>query len=96
MSKENKAKASKTKNPTQDTWTVRGVTPETRAAVKAAARRSGVSMGAWMDETLRLAATDSLKHQLPAQRVEDQLADITAKLDDLRRPFWRRLFERKD
>ena len=51
-------------------------------------------MGAWIDETLRRAATDSLKDNLPAQRVEDQLEAITAKLDDLNRPFWERLFKR--
>lgn len=88
--------SSKTKNETNATWTVRGVTPETRAAVKKAARKAGVPMGAWIDEHLRLAATDGLKHALPAQRVEDQLAEITAKLDDMRRPFWDRLFRRRD
>lgn len=83
MTKKNKATPSKTKNPTQDTWTVRGVTPETRAAAKKAARRAGMSLGAWVDETLRREATDGLKGNLPAQLVEDQLAQITAKLDAL-------------
>lgn len=73
---------------------MRGVTPETREAAKKAARRAGKPMGAWIDETLRRAATDSLKDNLPAQRVEDQLEAITAKLDDLNRPFWERLFKR--
>lgn len=88
------AKRSKTKTGNNDTWTVRGVSHETRAAVKSAARKSGMTMGAWLEENLRLAATDGLKNSLPAQRVEDQLQTITAKLDDLNRPFWHRLFKR--
>jgi len=95
MSKENKATGRKTKNPTSGTWTVRGVTPETREAAKKAARRAGKPMGAWIDETLRLAATDSLKDNLPAQRVEEQLASISDKLDAMQRPFWQRLFSRQ-
>jgi hypothetical protein len=94
MSQENKTIQGKTKNPTNGTWTVRGVTPETREAAKKAARRAGKPMGAWIDETLRRAATDSLKDNLPAQRVEDQLEAITAKLDYLNRPFWHRIFKR--
>lgn len=85
---------SKTKNPKNDTWTVRGVSHETRTAVKKAARRSGMTMGAWLDENLRLAATDGLQNNLPAHRVEEQLEAITAKLNDLNRPFWERLFKR--
>lgn len=82
--------SSKTKNETNATWTVRGVTPETRAAVKKAARKAGVPMGAWIEENLRLAATDGLKQTLPAQRVEEQLAEISTKLDAINRPFWQR------
>ena len=95
MTNKNKVTRSKTNKPQSDTWTVRGVTPETRAAVKKAARRSGMTMGAWLEENLRLAATDGLKQTLPAQRVEDQLASISGKLDALQRPFWERLFVRR-
>jgi hypothetical protein len=92
MSKENKPTGSKTKNPTNATWTLRGVTPETREAAKKAARRAGLPMGAWIDETLRLAATDTLKDNLPAKRVEEQLAAISDKLDAMQKPLWRRFF----
>jgi len=92
MKQENKAIRSKTKSPQADTWTVRGVTPETREAVKKAARRSGMTMGAWLEENLRLAATDGLKRTLPAQRVEDQLSAISDKLDAMQKPLWRRFF----
>lgn len=75
-------------------WQVKGVTFETREAVKAAARKSGMTMGEWVNETLHSAAVSAISGQsnLPAHRIEDQLDAITAQLDDLRRPFWRRIF----
>lgn len=73
-------------------WSVKGVSPETREAVKKAARRANKTIGDWVDEALRLAATESLKTQLPAKRLEDQLEEISGKLDELRRPWWQRLF----
>lgn len=96
MSKENKTKTRKTKNPTNATWTVRGVTPETREAVKQAARRSGKSMGSWLNDTLHKAAVEDITGQstLPAHRVEEQLASISDKLDAMQRPFWSRIFNR--
>ena len=49
------------KTPTPpDTWTVRGVSPETRAAAKKAAHRAGRTLGEWVDDTLRRAATEKL------------------------------------
>ena len=75
-------------------WQVKGVTFETREAVKTAARKSGKTMGEWVNETLHAAAVAAISGQsnLPAHRIEDQLDAITAQLDELRRPFWRRLF----
>lgn len=77
-------------------WQVKGVTFETREAVKAAARKSGQTIGAWVNETLQKAATDELTGQpaLPAHRLEEQLEAITAKLDDMQRPIWKRIFSR--
>jgi localization factor PodJL len=74
-------------------WQVKGVTFETREAVKTAARKSGMTMGEWVNETLHSAAVTAISGQsnLPAYRIEDQLAAITAQLDELRRPFWRRI-----
>ncbi len=43
-----------------DTWTVRGVSPETRAAAKKAAHWAGKTLGEWVDDTLRRAATEKL------------------------------------
>jgi hypothetical protein len=77
-------------------WQVKGVTFETRTAVKKAARMSGMTMGEWVNDRLHTAAVSTItgKANLPAHRIEDQLETITAQLDDLRRPFWQRLFSR--
>ncbi len=78
----------------QAAWQVKGVTPETRAAVKAAARRAGQTIGAWTNEALHRAATAELTGNagLPAPRIDEQLEAIERRLDELSRPFWRRLF----
>jgi len=75
-------------------WQVKGVTFETRTAVKKAARMSGMTIGEWVNDRLHAAAVSTItgKANLPAHRIEDQLETITAQLDDLRRPFWQRLF----
>jgi localization factor PodJL len=90
----NKAKQSSTKIPS---WQVKGVTFETREAVKIAARKSGMTMGEWVNETLHKSATETITGQstLPAHRVEDQLASISDKLDAMQKPFWSRLFIRR-
>lgn len=97
---EKKTKTRKTKKPSE-TWTVRGVSHETREAVKRAARRSGLSMGAWMDEHLRLAATQKLTEAVPATTGgDDAMKEILARLEALESdrktnvpmPFWRRWF----
>ena len=78
----------------QTAWQVKGVTPETRAAVRAAARRAGTTIGAWTNEALHRAATAELTGDtgLPALRIDEQLEAIERRLDDLSKPFWRRLF----
>ena len=92
---ENKSKTSTTKNTP---WQVKGVSPETREAVKYAARKSGKSIGQWVNDTLHCVATEELtavSSQLPAQRLEDQLDEINKRLNDLQRPFWARLFSKR-
>jgi len=44
-------------------WTVKGVDPEAREAAKLAARRAGVSLGVWLSQTIRGAATAQFKGQ---------------------------------
>jgi len=80
--------------PKNTPWSVKGVSPETREAVKKAARRAGQTIGEWMDENLRIAATDSLQNQPPMKRLEDQLEEISGKLDKMHQPFWKRIFGR--
>lgn len=91
----NKVITSSTKIPS---WQVKGVTFETREAVKIAARKSGMTIGEWVNETLHKSATETITGQstLPAQRVEDQLASISEKLDAMQRPVWQRIFLRKN
>ena len=89
----NKAKQSSTKIPS---WQVKGVTYETREAVKIAARKSGMTMGEWVNDTLHKSAQETITGQstLPAHRMEEQLASISDKLDAMQRPFWSRIFRR--
>ena len=89
-----KPKTSNAKAP--PAWQVKGVEPETREAVKQAARRKGKTIGAWVNDTLHKAAVEDITGQstLPAHRVEEQLEAITAKLDAMQKPIWRRLFSR--
>ena len=89
----NKGNQSSTKIPS---WQVKGVTYETREAVKIAARKSGMTIGEWVNETLHKSATETITGQstLPAHRMEEQLASISNKLDAMQRPFWQRIFKR--
>lgn len=87
-----KTKTGITKNPA---WQVKGVTPETREAVKAAARKTGKTIGEWTNETLHREAVADITGQkdLPATlELSQQLDALNAKLDDMRRPLWERLF----
>jgi len=90
----NKSKQSSTKIPS---WQVKGVTYETREAVKIAARKSGMTMGEWVNDTLHKSAQETITGQstLPAHRMEEQLASISNKLDAMQRPLWQRLFSRQ-
>lgn len=89
-------KISKSSTTTIPAWQVKGVTFETREAVKAAARKSGMTMGEWVNDRLHAAAVSTIsgKANLPARRIEDQLETIMAQLDDLRRPFWQRVLDK--
>ena len=39
-------------------WSVKGVEPEAREAAKIAARRAGLTIGAWLNQMIRAAATE--------------------------------------
>ena len=42
-------------------WSVKGVDPEAREAAKIAARRAGLTVGAWLNQTIRHTAARELK-----------------------------------
>lgn len=88
------AKKSTTKN---QAWQVKGVTPETREAVKQAARKTGKTIGQWANETLHREAVADITGQkdLPATlELNEQLTALNAKLDEMRRPLWRKILGR--
>ena len=91
-----KSKSGKATAARPSAWQVKGIEPETRAAVKEAARRAGMSIGAWTNEVLHREAVAELTgdRHLPALAVEDQLAELARRVDRLSLPFWRRLFDR--
>jgi len=41
-------------------WSVKGVEPEAREAAKIAARRAGLTLGQWLNQTIRIAAAEQL------------------------------------
>ncbi len=51
---------------TQSPWSVKGVDPEAREAAKIAARRAGLTVGQWLNQTIRTAAAEQLIGQKPA------------------------------
>ena len=91
-----KSKSGKAAAARPNAWQVKGIEPETRAAVREAARRAGVSIGAWTNEVLHREAVAELTgdRNLPALAIEDQLTELARRVDRLSMPFWRRLFDR--
>jgi len=95
--------AKKRKSSTNTNWNVKGVKPETRAKIKAAAKKSGMTIGAYVDRVLMDAATNDLKRskQLPVKMedVQTQLTDmkemitqLSTKLEQPKETLWKRLF----
>lgn len=82
-------------------WTVRGVSPETRAAVSIAARRSGKSVGEWVTRAVMESITaQEVTAKVPAPRIEDILSKVVERLEALEkvqrpRGFWDWLTGRK-
>lgn len=62
------------------------MSPETRAAAKKAAHRAGKTLGEWVDDTLRRAATEKLTEAPPAvQGAQDTGKVLEAVLGRLER-----------
>lgn len=70
----------KAKSNTAKVWTVKGVETETKTKVKAAAKRSGITIGAYVNRALLEAANNDLKkdRQLPVKMedIQTQLAGM--------------------
>ena len=63
-------------------WTVRGVSPETREAVREAAAGESLPVGAWMDRVLWQAAQAALKPSPPPATAEDVERIVRRLLDE--------------
>lgn len=48
-------------------WSVKGIDPETRQAAKMAARRAGLTVGAWLNQAIRRAAAEELGMPAPGR-----------------------------
>jgi len=68
-------------------WSVKGIRPEARETAREAARRSGMSLGDWLNSViLNQAADDGV--QAPSRYVDDEadeIASVHQRLDDLTR-----------
>jgi localization factor PodJL len=59
-------------------WSVKGVEPEAREAAKIAARRAGLTVGQWLSQTIRSAATEQLRSGGRAMAPPDSAAPANA------------------
>ncbi len=71
-------------------WSVNAVERETWAAARDAARRAGLSVGEWLEQTIREGADDPHSRRTPreqprADALEQRLDDISEQLDHLMR-----------
>ncbi len=53
-------------------WSVKGVEPEAREAAKIAARRAGLTIGSWLNQIIRAAATEQLTSLPYKTNISDQ------------------------
>src|SRR5262245_12171643 len=71
-------------------WNVTGVRPDARDVAREAARRSGMSVGDWLNSVIDIAAGARTRHRgqdmhqdLPAQAGDDQIARVYDRLDQM-------------
>lgn len=66
-------------------WTIKNLETEVVDRARAAARRKGMKIGAWVAETLRTAADDQLDSgHSPASKLSNDLERIVARLEAIR------------
>ena len=100
----------KAKSNTTKVWTIKGVENETRAKVSKAAKRAGMTIGAYVNKALLEIATRDLKGKsAPPAKLEDletklqsqflevheAIAKIARKMDEKPDTLWSRLFKSK-
>lgn len=78
-------------------WSVKGIDSEAREAAKHAARRSGMTLGEWLNTVIREQADDSEPQQLQRQpRSRNAMQDIQDKLDHLSDQLTRMVHREQD
>lgn len=77
----------KKKSTTAQVWTLKGIEPETKSKVKAAAKKAGTTIGAYVNRTLLEASNNDLKKEkaLPVKMedIQTQLADMSSAIEKL-------------
>ena len=66
-------------------WSVKGIRPEARETAREAARRSGMSLGQWLNTVILEQATESGYEDDDDEAYADELAGVHERLDDLTR-----------
>ncbi len=61
-------------------WSVKGVEPEAREAAKTAARRAGMTVGQWLNHTIRAATTGQLA--TPSRAPQDKISSDMTHYDE--------------
>ncbi len=72
----------KKKSTTAQVWTIKGVEAETKSKVKAAAKKAGTTIGAYVNRTLLESANNDLKKEralpIKMEDIQTQLADMSS------------------
>ncbi len=66
-------------------WSVKGIRPEARETAREAARRSGMSLGDWLNSVILHQAAEDGVHPHDDDDESDELASVHQRLDDLTR-----------
>ncbi len=95
----------KQKSSTAQNWNIKGIEPETRQKVTKAAKKSGITIGAYVNRVLLEKANEDLsriKPEVPAKMedIQSQLMTMNAtiiqlanKLDQPKETLWRKIFK---
>jgi hypothetical protein len=65
-------------NGVAKSWTINGVSDQTREAVVAAASEAGLSIGTWVEQALGKALTEGLEAGVSIEEIEARLRQVVA------------------